>query len=201
VTASNTISADMAEAMMTPRAEGHDIPHLLSPVLMGRQALAAHFLRNCTDIVELGGHKAPITPFLMHGPKSVVSVDPKIVPLETDRLHGRACQVRHIAAKFQQVDFDVEPFEYGLVMLGYSMKGYGAEQAVNEQLMQLVDAAKVTVIDHVVDFARADTQLPALLDRGTVREVCRLDIQFHDAVVEGLPYANRRMLVFEPAAA
>ncbi len=189
-----------AEELMTPSADDHDIPHLLAPVAMSRQVLAAYYLRECKHIVELGGHKAPITPFLMHGPESVVSCDPKINPVETDTLHGKPCRVRHLAAKFQQIEFDVEPYDYGLVILGYSLKPYGDQRPDDMQLFDLIDHAKVTVIDYVHDFERADTQLPQVLERGTLREVCHIDIKLHDDVIAGLPYANRRILVLEPTA-
>lgn len=179
--------------------DGDQIPHLLSPVMSSRQALAAHFLRACDHIIELGGYKAPITPFLTHGPKSVLSVDPKMAPFEAEQLHGKPCRVRHVAAKFQRMEFDIEPDEYGLAILGYSLKGYGDRNPDDEVLFELVDKARVTVIDHAVGFERAQSQLPAVLGRGTVQEICRIDSTLHDEMISGSPYAHRRLRVFEPA--
>jgi hypothetical protein len=190
---------DITRDMMTPSPEGHDMPHLLAPVLLSRQALAAYFVRECDHVIELGGHKAPITPFLMHGPKSVVSVDPKTDPLEAQLLHGKPCRVRHLATKFQLVNFDVSPGDYGLVILGYSLKGLGEQRPDDEPLFELIDNAKITVIDHVIDHHRADAQLPHVLQRGTVRELFRIDLTFHDEIISGSPYSHRRMLVLEPA--
>ncbi len=199
MTEAKTTPLNITREMIGPHPDGHDIPHLLSPVLLGRHALAAHFLRHCEHIVELGGHKEPITPFLMHEPKSVLSMDPKMDPLEAELLHGKPCRIRHVASKFQVVDFDLEPFTYGFLILGYSVKGHGEERPDSELLFQLVDNAKCVVIDHVIDFERSETQLPNVLNRGTMREVCRIDLTFDDEIIHGLPYAKRRLLVLEPA--
>lgn len=180
-------------------AEVDDIPHLAAPILTARQALAAHFLRDCEHIVELGGYKKPITDFLTHHPKSVLSVDPKMAALERDELNGAPCRVRHLAVKFQQVDFDLEPGTYGLVILGYSLKPYGPQAPDGDQLFALIDGAKRTVIDHVIDFERSDAQLPQLLGRGTLKEVHRIDMQYYDDDIGGQFPANRRILVLEPA--
>jgi len=60
-----------------PRNAGDDLPHLSGPAADVRQVLAAHFVRDCPHIVEIGGHRKPITGFLTHAPLSVLSVDPK----------------------------------------------------------------------------------------------------------------------------
>jgi hypothetical protein len=177
-----------------------DIPHLAAPVLTARHALAAHFLRGCPHIVEIGGYKTPITAYLTHQPQSVLSVDPKIEPLQRDELNGAPCRVRHVARKFQQVTMDLEAYSYGLVMLGYSLKPYGERQPDADQLFGLIDLAARTVIDYMIDLARPEAQLPRLLGRGTLSEVHRIDMQFHDAVIGGQPPANRRLLVLEPVS-
>ena len=175
-----------------------DIPHLASPVLTARQVLAAHYVRRCAHIVEIGGYKTPITGFLTHSPQSVLSIDPKTEPLECEELNGKPCRVRHVAQKFQQVSIDLEPYSYGLVILGYSLKPYGGFQPDTEKLFDLIDHAKRTVIDYMIDLERPEAQLPMLLGRGSLREIHRIDMQFHDVDIAGQPPANRRLLVFEP---
>ena len=81
-----------------------NIPHLSGPAAAIRQVLAAHFVRDCPHIVEIGGHLRPVTHYLTHAPLSVLSVDPKTPPLEADELNGHPCRVRHVSAKFQDVD-------------------------------------------------------------------------------------------------
>ena len=182
-----------------PKAEGN-IPHLEAPILTARHALAAHFLRECAHIVELGGYKTPITGFLTHQPESVLSIDPKMEPQEREELNGVPCRIRHIARKFQQVDIDLAPYSYGLVILGYSLKPFGDRQPDANQLFGLVDRARRTVIDYMIDLQRPEVQLPHLLGRGTLRQVHRIDMQFHDEDIGGQPPANRRLLVLEPVS-
>lgn len=179
-------------------APADDIPHLAAPILAVRQAIAAQFLRECEHIVEIGGYTNPITDYLTHHPKSVTSIDPKTPPFEAEELNGTPCKVRHIARKFQQETFDLEPGSYGLVLLGYSLKPWGESAPDDDQLFRLADRARRVIIDHVIDFARSEAQLPRLLGRGTLREVHRIDMQFHDEDVGGEPFANRRLLVLEP---
>lgn len=195
---SNEAAADPPTGRDAP---AEDIPHLAAPILAARHAIAAHFLRDCEHIVEIGGYKLPITGFLTHQPKSVLSVDPKMDPLECDELNGAACRVRHIAQKFQQLEFGPEPYSYGLVILGYSLKPYGERQPDGDQLFELIDNAKRSVIDYMIDLERPEAQLPQLLGRGTLQEVHRIDMQFDDADIGGKPPANRRLLVLEPVRA
>ena len=92
-----------------------------------RQVLAAHFVRDCPHIVEIGGHLRPVTDYLTHAPLSVLSVDPKTRP-RGRRAARQPCRVRHVARKFQEVDYDYAPRSYGLVLLGYSLKPFGSRE-------------------------------------------------------------------------
>lgn len=186
------------EQLNDAEVPANDIPHLAAPILAARQAIAAHFLRECEHIVEIGGYTNPVTGYLTHHPRSVTSIDPKTPPFEADELNGTPCRVRHIARKFQQETFDLDPHTYGLVLLGYSLKPWGDNAPDDDQLFRLADGARRVVIDHVLDFARAEAQLPRLLGRGTLREVHRIDMQFHDKDVGDEPFTNRRLLVLEP---
>ena len=79
------------------------LPHLASPAAALRQVLAAHLLRRCDHIIEIGGAGRPITGYVTHRPVSVTVVDPKILPFAEERLNGAPCQVRHVQAKLQQL--------------------------------------------------------------------------------------------------
>lgn len=174
------------------------LPHLAGPAAEARQVLAAHFLRCCDHIVEIGGHLKPITGYLMHRPRSVLSVDPKTPPFEAETLNGAPCKVRHIARKFQDVDFDYEPFSYGFVLLGLSLRPYGQKPAVDARLKWLVDNASVVVIDHPVAYERSKAQLPDLIDRPSLKLFCAIDLGLHDDFIADSPYARRRFAVYHP---
>ena len=62
------MDAKMIEVGSALIGTGKDLPHLSGPAAAIRQVLAAHFVRDCPHIVEIGGHIRPITPYLTHRP-------------------------------------------------------------------------------------------------------------------------------------
>lgn len=186
-------------ALRGEKDEGDSLPHLSGPAAAVRQVLAAHFLRDCQHIVEIGGHVRPITPYLTHRPLSVLSVDPKTPPLEEETLNGHPCRVRHVAKKFQEVTYDYAPRSYGLALIGYSLKAFGSRDPLGELLYGLIDNAKVVVIDHSPLLDRAAEQMPAILSRPGMHVHCSFDIKLDDEAIRDTPYAQRRFHVLHPA--
>jgi hypothetical protein len=173
--------------------------HLDGPASSVRQVLAAHFLRDCPHIVEIGSHTSPITPYLTHRPLSVLCVDPKTPPFESKHLHGHPCKVRHIARKFQDVEYNYQPHTYGLVLLGYSLKSFGREEALGELLFSLIDNARIVVIEYAPELERASSQVPLIVTRPSLSAVCSFDIKLNDQQINGSPYALRRFHVLKTA--
>jgi hypothetical protein len=171
------------------------LQHLAGRASSIRQVLAAHFLRDCPHIVEIGGHTSPITPYLTHRPLSVLSIDPKTPPCEATDLNGHPCRVRHIDKKFQEVEYDYLPYTYGLVLLGYSLKPFGRKQPLGELLFSLIDNASTVVVDYAPELERASSQIPLIVNRSTLAAVCSFDIQLNDAQIDGSLYAKRRFHV------
>lgn len=176
------------------------LAHLEGPASQVRQALAAHYLRDFSTIVEIGGFLNPISDHLVHDPTAVWVVDPKIAPQESDRLKGRRCAVRHIRAKYQAVDFAGVARPYALVMLGYSMKAYGSKEALDPVLISLVDHADRVVLEWAQALKRATAQIPALLSRPGLRQSVRMDYRLQDGVIEHSPYADRTLVVLDRVA-
>jgi len=54
-----------------PLADERDLPHLAGVGASLRQVFAAHFLRGCEHVLEIGGHIRPVTNYLTHHPRSV----------------------------------------------------------------------------------------------------------------------------------
>jgi hypothetical protein len=175
------------------------IQHLEGPASSVRQVLAAHFLRDCPHIVEIGSHTSPITPYIVHRPLSVLCVDPKTPPFESECLHGHPCKVRHIARKFQNVEYDYQPHTYGLVLLGYSLKSYGRKEPLGELLFSLIDNARIVVIDYAPELERASSQVPLIVTRPSLSAVCSFDIKLNDQQINDSPYALRRFHVLKSA--
>lgn len=167
---------------------------------MVRHVLAAHFLRDCPHVVEIGGHIRPVTDFLTHHPLSVLSVDPKTPAYEAEMLNGRACRVRHVPKKFQEVDYSYEPRSYGLVLLGYSLKSFGSREPLGQLLFSLIDKARVVVIEYAPQLERATSQVPSIVNRPTVQVHCSFELNLEDDAIAGSPYAKRRFYVLHPSS-
>ncbi len=178
-----------------------NLPHLAGPAAPVRQVLAAHFLRDCPHVIEIGGHLLPITSFLTHRPESVLVVDPKTVPYAAETLRGASCRIRHVACKFQELNYDYRPLSYGLVMLGYSMKAFGKSEPVGAKLLDLVDNARRVIIEWPPSLERASLQVPYLLARPQFNQLCRIDLTLEDGTIEHSDYAQRRMIVLENKSA
>ncbi|MET0943016.1 MAG: hypothetical protein ABWY13_16805 [Mesorhizobium sp.] len=187
------------EAASPSAGAREDLPHLAGPAAAIRQVLAAHFLRDCPHVVEIGGHTRPITGYLTHRPLSVLSVDPKTDPFEEEELNGHPCRVRHIAQKFQQVTYDYAPRSYGLVLLGYSLKPFGMHEPLGQLLFSLIDNARTVVIEYPPALDRATSQVPAIISRPNLRIYCSFELLLDDEAIAGSPYAKRQFYVLLPA--
>lgn len=174
------------------------LPHLAGAAAGLRQVLAAHAVRGCAHVVEIGGAGLPITGFLTHRPDSVTVIDPKIPAFAAEALDGFPCRVRHLAAKLQQVALIPPPSgDLALVLLGLSLKPFGREQAVPEALLALARAARVLVIDHALDLDRALGQIGALTATREAPAVIDLELKINDPALAQAGYDRRRFLVFE----
>jgi hypothetical protein len=177
-----------------------DLPHLSGVGAALRQVFAAHFLRDCEHVLEIGGHIRPITGYLTHHPLSVTSIDPKTTAYEAEALNGQPCRVRHIPRKFQEVVYDYAPGTYGLVLLGYSLKPFGRRDPLGDLLFSLIDNARIVVIDYAPALERGASQVPHIIGRPSVRIRTTVDLGLHDPEIAATPYAERRLYVLEPVA-
>lgn len=191
--------ADLATMSSLALSEVPDIAHLAGPAAMVRQVMAAYFVSGCRHVIEIGGHLRPVTPFLTHGPESVVVIDPKTRPYEAEELNGRACRVRHIARKFQEVTLEAPRGQYGLVLLGYSLKPFGDRQPLGPSLFSLIDNARTVVLEYPPAFERASHQIPRILARPGARVRCTIEFTLDDGEIRGSPFARRRLIVLDPA--
>jgi hypothetical protein len=192
----------MRTALMDERANllpGQDLPHLDGIGASMRQVIAAHFLAGCEHVLEIGGHARPITDYLTHSPISVTSIDPKTAPYDSYLLNGRICRVRHIARKFQDVEYDRPRRSYGLVLLGYSLTPFGHHSPLGERLFSLVDNAKVIVLEYSPALERATSQVPEIIGRKTLKIRTTLDLRLNDPEIVDTLYAERRLVVLDPA--
>jgi len=120
--------------------------YLESRAFATRYVLAAHWLESCRSILEIGGSETPIDHFLTGTHDSVVVLDPFIREFHSDTLGGRPCDVSHVRARFQDVDWHIPAeSDFGVVMLGLEIQGL--EDHHYKVLYRLINQAKVTIIE------------------------------------------------------
>lgn len=135
---------------VSKRSHAPDIPpprigwkYLESEAFSTRNVLAAHFLRPCQFIIEIGGGRTSILPFLTSKPQALISIDPQGRDEELEEGEYRVLQLR---ARFQDIDWTIpKGCPYGLVMLGMELQDMSQSDYV--QLYNLIDQAIVTVIE------------------------------------------------------
>jgi hypothetical protein len=154
--------------------------YLRAPAFAVRNVLAAHFVRDCPTVVELGGWQTPIDRFLTGRHASVLVVDPFIREAARDELHGHPCRVRHVRARFQDLRWDVRDGDYGLVLLGIELEGLSEDD--ERELFDLVRRARTTVVEFAASWDVSRRQCERLL-ASTGAEVAtrvRLDLGGND---------------------
>lgn len=178
--------------------------HLLTPAGEARYVLAAHYVRDCPHLVEIGGFKTPITRYVEPGThRSITVLDPKMTPFETDALHGAPCRVRHLRTVFQAHDDWPAPGSYGLVILGLSIKHFSddpdAEAAEWSRLVRLIDGARVSVIEYPVAWDLSVQEVDRILDATRTRPRLSIDMDMaRSPGFEGAEFHLRRFLVLDP---
>ena len=86
-----------------------------------------------------------------------------------------------------------------MVLLGYSLKPFGARDPLGETLFRLVDNAKKVVLEFPPALERASSQVPAIIGRPGIQTELSIELTLDDAAIAGSPYARRRLLVLRPA--
>lgn len=173
------------------------LPHLAGPGACLRQVLAAHAVRHCPHIVEIGGAGLPITGFLTHSPRSVTVIDPKIPAFQAGLLNGKPCTVLHRATKLQAIAL-APPKPYALVLLGLSLKPFGGAAATAPELLALAEAAETLVIDYALDLERACGQIGAITATRPAPPLIDLAMTIDDPALRNAGYDRRRFLVYGP---
>ena len=132
-----------------------------------RYILAAHHLRHCKHIVEIGGYRTPISEFLRSRHESVTTIDPYIKPLAADTLNGAPCTVRHLPMMFE--DYRLKGHEDCFLYIGLDY--YDEHNRPNcGQLKEIVHGFQTVVVDYAARYPQGAAcfqalELPSAFDR------------------------------------
>jgi hypothetical protein len=132
-------------------------------------------------------------------PESFTCIDPKAEPLMSDQLAGQPCQVRHIDRKFQDVELDLLPGSYGLVLVGYSLKPFGQRDPVGDKLFALMHNAAISVIEYALNLERASSQIDVIMQQARLDVLADIEFCIADGVIERSAYNQRRLLALKRA--
>lgn len=177
--------------------------YLDTEALQTRYVLAAHFVRNARNIIEIGGYrKNVITRFLtgVHDTVTVYSLDAEFEPLESDTLNGAPCLVRHVHDYFQNYEHPSESL--AVVALGIEILGDRGP------FLNLLRKAQVIVIEVPVDHAPSVEWLNVILAELDVRVSCQVNLDYspNETIVQdelaktnmNVPFWKRNVYVIEP---
>jgi hypothetical protein len=175
--------------------------------LRTRYALAAHFVRQCPHIIEVGGYRGNvISSFLRgyHESVTVFSLDEEFESLERNELNGAPCRLRHVREYFQsRPDLtDLPDRTVGLVVLGLEVHGE------LKPLLDLIQQSQVTVLEVALDHAPGIASLEGILSTVSIRTLCHVDLDLSAnepmlreelALNMNRPFWRRRLVVVEPS--
>jgi len=145
--------------------------YLDTEALQSRYVLAAHFVKDARNIVEIGGYRDNvITRFLTgtHDSVSVFSLDAEFEPFEAETLNGAPCRVRHVGDYFQNYPHPTESL--AVIVLGIEILGDF------DPLCNLLSNAEVAVIEVPIDHAPSVDCLGVILQRTNLRVAVQINL-------------------------
>jgi hypothetical protein len=176
--------------------------YLESEAFSMRYVIAGNCVDGCSSVVEIGGARTPIDQFLKAAHDKVIVIDPFIRESRAGVLNGEKCSVEHVRARFQDVHWDIpRDADYGLVMLGLEIQGLNESEY--QSLFDLVNRAKLTVIEFPLSWAPSREQFEKITNNTKTRIRLKLsldlkDNDFGDLTNSWPPRCDRVMYVLEP---
>lgn len=146
--------------------------YLLTEPFSGRNALAAYYVRDCAQIVEIGSYKNPITNFLYTSHDTIWCVDPLL------KRSTKGSSVLFIKKPFQDVDFSPIQDGFGLVTLGLDI---GIEHA--DAFIALLQRSRVAVLESWQTWPPYVNMLRRILERTNKKVVTTIEFDFSNSEV------------------
>lgn len=143
--------------------------YLETEAFQSRYATAAFLLRDCTEIVEIGGYKTPISGWT--APHQFVTVIDPLTPPHTKGL------AKHLPISFQDWDKNLQaPENFGLLILGMDLQGF-SENDWNT-LYTLIDRAQRVVIGFPTSWKPSKKQFQKILEHTGKKIALQMQFDF-----------------------
>ena len=200
--AGNVISVTRRPGALPVGPVEKDWKYLASKAFATRYVIAAHFVAPCRSVIEIGGSNTSIDRFLTGHHDSVVVLDQMIRESSRTELNGKPCTLAHVRARFQDVDWNVPPgTDYAMVMMGLELHGF--ESHHYEKLFQLVNGARVTVIEFSPSFEPVRKQFELIRSSTNTKVTFQMQFNlenndFGDLTNSWPPRCDRMFYVLEP---
>lgn len=180
-----------------------DMDYLASEGARTRCVIAAHFVGGCPHVVEIGGFTTPVSLYLTGTHESVTVFDPLMRDYRATSLNHAPCRVRHISRSILEAELEPEADNYGLVMLGASLKHFSEEPLARERqwtkLATMVERAKIAVIEAALDWHLGQAALERLGSLPAMRTRVSLDMDLRASPgMASTSHYRRRLLVLSP---
>lgn len=158
-----------------------------------RYVIAAYYLNNCTEIIEIGGYKTPISDFLEN--KKITVIDPLVEPRRSDFVY-------HYTGELKEWMYDYNNYipenNYGLLMLGFYLENMDDESW--RYLYKMVNNSVITIIECPIDWQQSLEQLDQVLSATNKKIFMQivLDLSGNDFgdLTDSWPPRTKRALYF-----
>ena len=157
--------------------ESKEWNYLNTAPLHARYAIAAHYLKNCSEVIEIGGYKTPIDLFLQNHSKVYV-IDPLISPKCTEDVIYYNCSLKN-SPKF------IPESPFGLVILGLCLQDMDADTYA--YLYELVDKATTVVIEFSSEWQPAKEMFDRILNNSKKKISISIGLDFTKNPIESGP--------------
>jgi hypothetical protein len=127
-------------------------PYLNTEVFKTRSVIAAYILRDCLEIIEIGGYKTPLSDFIPN--KKITVIDPKVIPKQTSL-------VQCLAISFKDWIGNATEQKYGVCILGLRLLDMN-DQAW-KKLYALINNAYRVVIEVPITYPPSTQQWNQML--------------------------------------
>lgn len=173
------------------------VSHLGVKGAIVRQVLAAHFIRHRRCIIEIGSGDNPISNFITHQPDVVYLLDPKLGATGDRRqTNGGSFKIVRIAKKYQ-ISHLTPDRPFAVVLLGLSLKGFGARPEIDDEIFALLSEAGTIVIEFAKSHPRAMAQYQAICQFRNADPIVDIDLTINDRLIAEAGFADRKLVVFE----
>jgi len=168
--------------------------YLETKPFQSRYAIAAWLLKDCKQILEIGGYRTPVTDFLYGDHEQITVADPKMEEYHATEHRGKPCKVDHYSSRYP-VDIELRPGEYGLLVLGLELHLSDREWA---DFYYLVQRSQLAVFGVVPDHIHSVNQFDGILRNSgkSIDTTIRLDLSDNnfEALTDSAPPKCKRFI-------